>query len=213
MSFKCCPLIASRRVSIELCVPAFLLCVHLLSSLSLGQTIRDPRRPSPPNEAQVAQLKSEAMASAFKMLKARRVPFDPNLLVESDWRSRIAPALTQMPEMTQNLRVTEPMGGVYFANLVQLPEHTTLKSDTFILTRELAPEDENSKVNIAGNYKLFIFIIGDSRKYEAMARRPPQDQFLNISVEDSLVLVGIAPLYMGTYHARGNGFFDWRRPE
>ena len=46
-----------------------------------------------------------------------------------------------------------------------------------------------------------------------MVRKPPQDQFLNINVEDSLVIVGIAPIYLGTYRSRGNGYFDWRRPK
>ena len=150
MYFKLCQYVTPcRRASAGLSYLSpivLLLCLHLMGSLSPGQSKRVGRNAS--SEDRGAELKRETLAPAFKMLKAKGVPFDPTLLLDADWRSRIEPALARIPEMGQTVRVTEPMGGVYLADLLLLPEHISLKGDTFILTRELAPDDENSRIDL-----------------------------------------------------------------
>lgn len=137
------------------------------------------------------------------MLKAEGVPFDPKLLLGDDWRSQLAPSLARIAAMGEMVRVTEPMKGVYLGGTVLLPEQISLKGDTFILTRELAPDDENSTISITGHYKLFIFNIGDSKKFAAMLRHKSRGQLLNIDVEAPCVVVGIAPVNRGRIHCRG----------
>ncbi len=154
------------------------------------------------------QLKRKLLAPAFKMLKAEGVPFDPKLLLGDDWRSQLEPALARMPAMGQTVRVTEPMKGVYLAATLLLPEHISLKGDTFILTRELAPDDENSAISITGDYQLFIFNIGDNKKFAAMLRNRSRGQFLNIKVEAPCAVVGIAPIYRGRTQCRGMAHWD-----
>ena len=203
----------SRRASAgRVCLSSLclLLCLHVSGSPSPGQGTRGGR--NAPVEGRIAEVKRTLAAPIRPMLKARGVPIDPAVLFEEDWRERIEPALAGMPEMSQTLRVAEPMQGVYLAGLVLLPERISLRGDTLILTRELAPDDENSTVRINGGHRLYIFNIGNRRQYEAMAREAPQGQFLNIDVGDSCVVVGIAPMYLGTYRYRGDGYIGgWKR--
>lgn len=202
-----------RRISaglIYLSPACLLLCLHLMGSLSPGQSIRGGRNAS--DEDRGAKIRREVLAPALNMLKARGVPFDPKLLLDDDWRSRIEPALARMPEMGQTVRVTEPMRGVYLAGTVLLPERVSLRGDTFILARELAPDDENSAITITGGHRLFIFNVGDSRKFAAMVRNRSRGQFLNIDVEAPCAVVGIAPIYQGRIRCRGMGYWGgWKR--
>lgn len=202
-----------RRVStglVQLSAVCLLLCVHGMGPSSFGQN-------SGGSNAAVKDegvgLRRKLLAPAFKMLKVKGVPFDPKLLLDMDWRSQIEPALAQMPELSQTLRVTEPMEGLYLAGTVLLPEHVSLTGDTLILTRELAPDDENSMINIEGPHRLFIFNIYDTRKFEAMERHRPRGQYLNINVEAPCAIVGIAPMYRGKYRCRGMSYVGgWTRP-
>jgi hypothetical protein len=166
-----------------------------------GQSVKSRRDGA--DEGQEAQLKRKLLAPVFKMLKAEGVLFDPKLLLGDDWRSQLEPALARMPAMGETVRVTEPMKGVYMVGTLLLPEHISLKGDTFILTRELAPDDENSAISITGGYQLFIFNIGDNKKFAAMLRNKSRGQFLNIDLEAPCAVIGIAPIYRGRMHCRG----------
>jgi len=173
-----------------------------VATLSLpGQSVKSGREGAA--EGQAAQFRRKLLAPAFKMLKDEGVPFDPKLLLGDDWRSRLEPALARMPAMGEAVRVNEPMKGVYLAGTLLLPEHVTLKGDTVILTRELAPDDENSGISITGDYQLFIFNIGDNKKFAAMFRSKSRGQFLHIDIGAPCAVVGIAPIYRGRIHCRG----------
>ena len=202
-----------RRVSaglFYLSPVCLLLCLHVTGSLSPGQSIRGRRNTSDDDRA--AEVVRALLVPIRNVLKAKGVPFDPKLLFDEDWRALIEPALVRMPEMGQTVRVKEPMEGVYMAGIVLLPERISLKGDTLILTRELAPDDENSVINITGSHRLFIFNVGDRRKYEAMVRKGADSQVLNIDVEAECVIVGIAPMYLGTYRCRGMGYLGgWKK--
>jgi hypothetical protein len=176
-------------------------CLNVVTLSSPGQFVKSRRDGA--DEGQEAQLRRKLLAPAFKMLKAEGVPFDPKLLLGDDWRSQLEPALARMPAMGETVRVTEPMKGVYLACTLLLPEHITLKGDTFILTRELAPDDENSAISITGDYRLFIFNIGDNKKFAAMLRNKSQGQLLNINVNAPCAVVGVAPIYRGRIHCGG----------
>jgi hypothetical protein len=176
-------------------------CLNVVTWSLPGQSVKSGRDGA--DEGQEAQLKRKLLAPVFKMLKAEGVLFDPKLLLGDDWRSQLEPALARMPAMGETVRVTEPMKGVYMAGTLLLPEHISLKGDTFILTRELAPDDENSAISITGGYQLFIFNIGDNKKFAAMLRNKSRGQFLNIDVEAPCAVIGIAPIYRGRMHCRG----------
>lgn len=158
-------------------------------------------------EQQSVEIRRKVLAPAISMLKKHRVRFDPKILVYDDWRQQLAPSLPLMPEMTKTIHVEGSLSGVYIAGTVLLPEQVVVDGDTFILAQELAPDDENSSITIIGEHQLFIFNIGDSKKFAAMIRKRPRGHFLNITVEAPCAIVGIAPMYLGRYHCKGMGYF------
>ena len=121
------------------------------------------QRPFPPLESD-PDLAKELPATAHKKLKQKKIPFDPNMVVKDGWRQRIDPALWDVPELNRNLRVNEPMEGVYLANLLMVGEDVKLKGDTLLLIKELAPDDENRNLKISGKGDFFIFIVGPEKK-------------------------------------------------
>ena len=182
---------------------AALLAVLLLSSASfkvLGQSSEKQRASS---QQEIAAFRRKVLQPALKMLKEKRVQFDPELLLSDDWRVELAPALARMPEMKASIQVGDHMRGVYFAATLLLPERVSLTGDTFILVQELAPSDENSLVNIIGDYRLFIFVIGNEKQYQAMRTRKSGD-FLRLNVGPCTVL-GIAPVFQRHFTCRGMG--------
>lgn len=143
----------------------------------------------------ILQRRRQQLEPAFKMLKEKGVPFDPALLVSFDWRSLLEPTLARMPEMSATVRVTGEMKGVYLAGTLLLPERVRIKGDTFILTRDIAPVDENSAINITGDHRLYIFNIGDDRTFQAAARRKTSGDILNINNMKFCMLVGLSPIF------------------
>ena len=173
-----------RNINRPFAALLFLICASLIVPAQSSE-----QRPN-------AAWKARVFKPALEMLKKRRVQFDPKLLLDDDWRSRIAPGLATMPEMSASVHGSEQMRGVYFARSLLLPERVTLIGDTFILARELVPSDENSLVNITGNYRLFIFVIGDTKQYQAMRRRPSGD-FLSFDV-GPCTIIGIRVFHSHT---------------
>ncbi len=178
-------------------------CLNIVTLPSFGQVVKSGQGA----EVEGQETKRKLLAPAFKMLKAEGVPFDPKLLLGDDWRSQLEPALARMPAMGETVRVTEPMKGVYLAGTLLLPEHISLKGDTLILTRELAPDDENSTISITGDHRLFIFNIGDSRRFAAMLRSKSRRELLNIDLKAPCAVVGIAPIYRGQVHCQGMAYW------
>ena len=158
------------------------------------------------SQKEAVALKKRAFEPALKILQHERIKFDPKLLLDDDWRAKIAPGLANIPEMKAIVQVGEQMGGVYFAGTLLLPERVTLTGDTVILAHELVPTDEDSLINITGPYGLFIFVIGDTKQYQAMRRRTTSD-FLRFNVGGACVFVGIR-VFHSRFTCRGGSAFD-----
>ena len=183
----------------------FMICLHFMGLTLWAQN----SKPGPVSvgEQRTLEIRRKILAPAISMLKKHRVRFDPDLLVYNDWRMQLEPSLPWMPEMMETVRLEGSLSGVYIAGTVLLPEHVVLAGDTLILTRELAPDDENTSITIIGEYRLFIFNIGDSKRFAAMIKKRPRGQFVHFAVEASCAIVGIAPMYLGRYHCKGMGYF------
>lgn len=150
-------------------------------------------------------IRKQVLQPALKMLRKKKVPFDQQLLLHDQWREELKVAFERMPEMKKNIRVAGSMKGVYLAATILLPEEVELSGDTVILVRELAPDDENSTITISGGYRLVIFVIGDSKQYEAM-RKHRSGGFLHVNVSAPCGIVGIAPVFLPRFQCRGMGF-------
>jgi hypothetical protein len=168
--------------------------------MAISQVVPDPEK----QKANLEAVHKNVHQPAFKMLKAKGVPFDPNLLLQEDWRTLIEPALAQMPEMKTTIHAKDAMKGVYLADTLLLPEHIKLAGETVILVRELSPEDENKRITIEGDYLFVIYVIEDNKQFAAMAKNGGND-ILNIYLKAPCAIVGIAPIYMGTYRCQGWG--------
>lgn len=163
----------------------------------------DVRQPPPMPEREKRMVRA-LLKTARIMLRNQKVPFDPDLVVEDEWRAKIDPALFTMPEMQTMRRVTEPMRGVYIANVLLVPEQLTLTGDTVILVRELAPDDENRELMISGDGELFVFIIGDGKKFDF--RNGPRGR-ITLKTTAPCSFVGMSQGYLLNMRCQGSSFF------
>lgn len=92
---------------------------------------------------------------ARRMLLNQRVPFDPDLLIEPNWQSALAPVFAQMPEMQVSRYQGAPLGGVELADTLYLPENVQLFYDVVIIAKHLV--FEGNDVLIKGNHNISIF--------------------------------------------------------
>jgi hypothetical protein len=102
----------------------------------------------------------ERLRAQFKkgrdLLLKKNVPFEPNDLLEPDWRKRLKPKFAQMREMqeTRVIRQTQ-IKGVQFADTLYLPEKVEVTGDTVILANQVIFEGRNGVLK--GNHAVFFF--------------------------------------------------------
>lgn len=116
------------------------------------------------------QRRKDAFYKARVMLLQRGVPFDPDILLEPDWRSILQPVFDQMPEMKRMLRLSS-LSGVVMADTLYVPAQvTTGTGPTVILVNHLVAE---------GCHPFFLGM-SDIHFYPASAR------FLGMSLDRAL---------------------------
>ncbi len=110
------------------------------------------------------ELSHEAELEAFKtgrdLLMARGVPFDPNMLLEDNWRSQLGTALRQMPEMQQGRMGGSKLSGVQLADTLYLPEKVELTGNAVIIARKLYFDGPNALIK--GPFNVHIFVVESS---------------------------------------------------
>lgn len=89
------------------------------------------------------------------LLRAKKVPFDPEVLLERNWPEMLEPVFAQMPEMRQSRYLEGPLRGVQLADTLYLPERVEVREDTVILVRRLV--FEGSDALIKGPHSVAIF--------------------------------------------------------
>jgi len=77
---------------------------------------------------------------ARRLLLNQGVPFDPDLLLEPNWKSALAPVFAQMPEMQISRYQGGPLSGVELADTLYLPEKVQLSYDLVIIAKHLVFE-------------------------------------------------------------------------
>ncbi len=115
------------------------------------------------NSAQ-QELQREAKRQAFKsgrdLLNARGVPFDPNMLLEDNWRSQLGTVLRQMPEMQQGRMGGSKLSGVQLADTLYFPEKVELTGNAVIIARKLYFDGPNALIK--GPFDIHIFVVESS---------------------------------------------------
>src|SRR4051794_36691245 len=109
---------------------------------------------------QISTLERRArLANNFKrghdMLRERGVPFDPDNLLDEDWRDKVVPKFAEMPEMQVSRRLGDRLEGVQLADILYLPEKVELTGDTVILARQIVFEGRHAVIKGHGNVYFF----------------------------------------------------------
>lgn len=104
-----------------------------------------------------AEQRRASFKSGRELLLRHGVPFDPDALLEPDWKAKLAPALTQMQEMQAVRQGSKKLRGTQLADTLYLPEKVEVAEDTVILVRQLAFAGKH--VEIKGPHDLHVFII------------------------------------------------------
>jgi len=95
--------------------------------------------------------------AARELLLAKKVPFDPDILITKEWRKTLKSRLAEMREM-QELRIgNNKLKGVELAHTLYLPEKIELVGDTVILVQNLAFEGRD--VVIRGPHNLYVYVV------------------------------------------------------
>jgi hypothetical protein len=77
-------------------------------------------------------------AYARALLVQKGVPFDPDLLLRQDWRSRLAGVFDSMPELrAERQELSGRLKGAYLAGTLVLPEKVVATGDVVILARRI----------------------------------------------------------------------------
>jgi hypothetical protein len=86
-----------------------------------------------------ARLKRDAAVARFAYARTlQRVPFDPDLLLQDDWRTRLAGAFDSMSELKgERQELSGKLEGVYLAGTLVLPEKIVATGDVLILARRV----------------------------------------------------------------------------
>ncbi|HKY04300.1 MAG TPA: hypothetical protein VJQ56_05400, partial [Blastocatellia bacterium] len=118
---------------------------------------------------QLLLKKKEAFRRSSDLLTAHGVPFDPNELLDTNWRKNLAPRLALMSELQTDRRVkSKRLKGVYIADTLRLPEKMEADGDVVILARTLVYGGENVEI-IAPGKEVSIFVI-ESQKHSGLSR-------------------------------------------
>jgi hypothetical protein len=139
------------------------LTVVLVSLLLIsGHNVAPAKREFPP-QTNRAQEQHERLKQTFKpgkdLLEKKGVPFDAEVLLDPDWRSKLDQVLAQMPEMQVDRRLGKELKGVQLADVLYLPERVDLTEDTVIIARKIVHEGKD--VLIKGSHNIYIFPVDD----------------------------------------------------
>jgi hypothetical protein len=149
------------------------------------------------NKAQYLQRMQELRAQqkrdfsrSRELLNQEGVPFDPDELLDLNWREKLSLKFAEMPEM-QNDRIVSSrhLKGAYIANKLSLPEKMAVDGDLVILTRHLVYGGENVEV-IAPGHSVSVLVVDSEEKLP----RPGSAQTERASVPNVYIRTGAARL-------------------
>lgn len=115
---------------------------------------------NPTQDEQQREARREAFKTGRELLLAKGVPFDPDTLLEDNWRSKLGTSLRQMPEMQASRVGGNKLSGVQLADTLYLPERVELTGNTVILVRHLYFDGQNALIK--GPFDLHLFIVESS---------------------------------------------------
>lgn len=116
-----------------------------------------------PGAIREARLRTFSRTRA--LLLKYRVPFEPNLLLENDWRLRLGPVLDSIPEMQQDRVESGRLRGLYLANrLVLRGERIEARGDVVVIARHLVFVGPHTWIHGPGR-SVSMFIVDSTEHY------------------------------------------------
>lgn len=149
-----------RKYWLSLCLVAVLLLQGLAASATnagKGVLLQQPYSEKTELLRQRQESKLRNFQFARQLLIEKDVPFEPELLLDSDWPNRLAPVFDRMPAMQAVRFENKPLRGAQLAGTLYLPEYVELSGDTIILARRII--FEGNRVLIRGHYNLHMLPI------------------------------------------------------
>ena len=199
-----------------------LVTLLFLQGIAVSGINNHKRAPSQRAEAdkkeELTQQRKESRRRDFQyarqLLIEKDAPFEPELLLDSDWPKRLAPVFDQMPEMQAVRFEKKPLKGAQLAGTLYLPEYVELSGDTVILARRIV--FEGNRVLIRGNYSLHMLPIDSAgvlgvtlKEFKTERRKLLRAQGIQGSIDE---LPPNPPVKEGghiTVDLHGNGYKEW----
>jgi hypothetical protein len=167
------------------------------------------------NQDETEEIK-KSFEPAKKMLLEYGVTFDPEILLQPDWREKLSLNLSQMTEAQTTLRTSDKVKGVVIADTVILPEQVKLTGDLVIIADRIVFEGKESSMKGLGK-NVYVFPVTSTGHLEKTLARTLKEQNLLSKlpaagertyekfefefVKDSMLYINVD----------GQGFQDWQQ--
>jgi hypothetical protein len=160
-------------------------------------------------------LRKENFAPARRMLLEKGVPFDPEILLDRDWRQKLDPAFTLSSEMQTSLRTGNRLEGVVIADKLILPERVELTGDLVIIANDLVFEGNMPVIEGYGkNVYVFpvekTFVLG--KNFDAAYRESRNSKEVFPEINQRISEKFDLPEKTGgtlTIRVNGKGYSEW----
>jgi hypothetical protein len=147
-----------KKTLVTLLLSASLMCTGLIRSATNGDLIYAQQASSTQEEKSPLREKlSKDFKAGRSLLERKGVPFDPEVLLDPDWRAKLAPKFALMGEMQETRRTGNQLKGAQFADTLYLPEKVKVTGDTIIIARRVIFEGKD--IVIKGSHNVYFFPI------------------------------------------------------
>lgn len=141
-------------------VSLVLTAVFAFCAVGFGQTRVSNQRP----DEHAARLEF-----AKKMLEAAQVPFDAKIITSRTWKKDLQKVFSSATAIPSELKPGGHIGGVLFADTLELTDSTMLDSDTVIVVRRLRyvlAEGKNT-IEIKGPHRFAVFVADGAEFFDS----------------------------------------------
>src|SRR5215212_1404053 len=138
------------------------LCLSLTLPFNSNHAVATQQQQRSPNQSNETQLKRDArilrdFTPAREMLQRKGVPFDPDTMLDPDWKEKLARQFDEMPELQTVREPGRRLKGVHMAGILYLPEKVQVDGDLVILARQVIFEGKDAVIK--GNHNVYFFPI------------------------------------------------------
>ncbi len=154
-----------KKITILLCSVVILFLVFV-STKSLMQNEKNsdfstPTTSKSSNIRQSFEERKKDFGPAKKLLLEKNVPFEPEVLLSSDWRQQLKSSFKKVNELQTTLRVSNKLEGVQIADTIILPEKVELTGDLVILANTIVFEGTQNRIEGYGK-NVYVFPINET---------------------------------------------------